>query len=290
MKKTTTLLLVCMLAIFSAGMVFAKPIYLVGKASVDASDPMDVNGTKIVRYTFRYTDAKDMWHDEQVMFCADAKRDGCDFNVPIGSVKTEGLVRTWDIPLELIQWNQSGTNWAKSEDLLNTSWLGIPDCRNLTVGKNLIIARSLKDANIEGSGGHYLLYVGPGAPYIPTADEVLSDEKTKVIYTCGAKPVATPVSAPVAKGPCIIVLKGDKERTEILKGIIEKSNPGVKVETVPGTGKIVTVSSPGATEHVTISDKLLAELRKVKDNPDIGLDSVCITQAGQIRKVISMCN
>jgi len=178
--KGLKLLLLLVLCGLSATVAIAKPIYLANEGWVEASDPMVVNGKKVVRYTIRYAEAGDMWHPIQVMFCADARRDGCDSNAFFNAVSTEGLVRTWDVPFEVIQWGQSGTNWGNED--VDPLMLGIPDCRNLHVGKNLRIARSLPDPDIKKSGGHYLLYVGPGAPYVPGPDDLLSDDKTKVLF------------------------------------------------------------------------------------------------------------
>ncbi len=174
--------MIAVLVLGFATLAIAKPVYLVNSAKISAN-PVTVGDKQFVRYTITYTDAKDMWQSDSVNFCADALREGCNENLPLAFVKSEGLTRTWDTPMDVIQGGQSGVNFAKDEDWFNTLWLGLPD-RKLEVGSNLVCARSVVDPEIPHSGGVYLLYTGPGAPYVPSATETGNDGRP-VIFPCG---------------------------------------------------------------------------------------------------------
>lgn len=193
MKKMIMLAIAAlMLASTSA---HAKPVWLAKGASVDAQ-PVIVDNNEFVRYTVRYQCAEDMWQDDVVNFCADKLREGCDRNLPIKFARTEGLTRTWDVPMEVVRNGQSGINFAKDENWFNTLWLGLPD-GNLRVGSNLVCARSIADAGIPHSGGTYLLYVGPGAPYVPSANTLGIDGRPVTFACSGNVPVVREV--PVVK-------------------------------------------------------------------------------------------
>lgn len=189
MKKMIMLAIAAlMLASTSA---HAKPVWLAKGAAVNA-EPVIVDNQEFVRYSVHYQCAEDMWQNDVTNFCADKLREGCDRNLPIKFTGTEGLTRTWDVPMEVVRAGQSGMNFTKDENWFDTLWLGLPD-RNLQVGSNLVCARSVMDPSIAKSGGTYLLYVGPGAPYVPSANELGIDGRP-VIFTCpGNVPAAREV-------------------------------------------------------------------------------------------------
>lgn len=169
--KALRLLVLCFVAIALSTSAMAYTERLTSPARVDA-DLVDVNGKKYIRFTFTHTSAADTWHDTLVSFCPDPLREGCDNNIPFSITKMEcTTTMIWDIPLEVIAGGQSAMNWACDEDWFNTKWLLLADCRNLTVGRNLIYYKSFPDPMIPKSGGMHLLYVGSGAPFVPAPDD-----------------------------------------------------------------------------------------------------------------------
>jgi hypothetical protein len=216
-----------------------------------------------------------MWANNQVQFCPDPLRPNCDPNVPFAAKEVNENVYEYDVPKELISYGQSALNLANDDDWLDALWLGLPDCQRLHLGKDLVLYKSMADPNIPKSGGMHILYVGLGAPFVPAADD-------PNLYSCGAKPVA--------KGPCVVFLKGDKARTDVLKSIIE-AYWGAQVHIESGTGHEVTVVGNGGTRSVPISDKLLASLQKLVGNQNAGdsLNSLCPEQAKLMREAIK-CN
>jgi len=199
MKKALILCLILLLGFASVAM--AAPVWLAGKGTVDA-EPIG----NAVRYTFTHADAKDTWHAEQVAFCPDPLREGCDGNIPFHFIKKDGNTMTWDIPMEVVKGGQSATNWANDEQWLNALWLGLPDCQNLTVGKNLIYYKSIVDPGIPKSGGMHLLYVGPGAPFVPQSGDPR-------IYTCGSTQRSSVVSTP-ASAVTMVAKPKQRKRTD----------------------------------------------------------------------------
>lgn len=191
------LLLMAMMLLGFATSAMAKPVYLAADAQVDAT-PVNVGGKEYLRYSIRTCDSGDLWMSNVVNFCADKLREGCDENLPSGYTSTDGNTRTWDVPMEVIKRGQSGMNFAHDGDWFNTLWLGLPDSK-VKVGPNLVCARSIKDENIAHSGGVYLLYVGPGAKYVPAPGELGIDGRP-VIVPCDGGYSAIPKAPPVTKG------------------------------------------------------------------------------------------
>ncbi|NTW27514.1 MAG: hypothetical protein HGA36_04275 [Candidatus Moranbacteria bacterium] len=203
--------------------VLAKPVNLAHLARIDAN-PVTINGCQFVEYVMRYTDPKDMWHDNTVNFCADALRDGCNENLPLKFISTEGLVRKYRTPMEVISAGQSGVNLAHDEDWFNTLWARIPD-NNLEVGNNLVCARSLPDVSIPHSGGTYLLYTGPGAPYVPSKNDVFPgtekrDASGNIIAGTGVKILVPCGNAAIAK--VVAPAPAKKAVTAVRKKVIKK--------------------------------------------------------------------
>lgn len=269
MKKTTLLLV--LLAIFAAGSALAKTVYLAGESWVEVGTSGDV-----IQFYWKFTDSGDMKLNNQVQFCPDPLRENCDPNVPFAANKTDGNTHRFDIPKEVIAGGQSAFNLANDDDWFDALWLGLPDCQQVHLGKDLVFYRSVADPNIPKSGGMHILYVGPGAPFVPNpADPNL--------YTCGAKPA----TAVAKKGPCKVTIYGDSARTAALKDIIQ-SYWGAEVTVQPGAGHEVTVIGNGGKRLVPISDKLLGQLQKLVGNPNAGdsLNSLCPEQAKLLREAV----
>ena len=274
MKKTTMLLVVCMLAIFSAGAAFAKTVYLAGEAWIEVDSTREP-----IEFIWKFSDQKDMWANNHVAFCPDLLRENCDPNVPFSGEKLSADTYGFKIPKEVIAGGQSAFNLANDDDWLDALWLGLPDCQRLHLGKDLVFYKSIADPNIPKSGGMHILYVGPGAPFVPNPNDPR-------LYTCGS--VSAPMATPVAKKePCKVTIYGDKARTEVLKSIIESYWPA-QVNVESGTGHEVTVVGNGGKRIVPISDKLLGQLRKLMGNPNAGdsLNSLCPEQARLLREAI----
>lgn len=190
-----------------ASVAFAKSVYLAGEAWVDA----DLVGNA-VQFTWKFADHGDMWANNQVQFCPDPLREGCDPNVPFAAANAGGNVYQYSIPMEVIAGGQSALNLANDSNWFDALWLGLPDCQRLHLGPHLIYYRSIVDPSIPKSGGMHILYVGPGAPFIPQPGDPR-------IYNCGkpVKSVAVP-SAPqkriisaldVGAGDNKVSVKGD---------------------------------------------------------------------------------
>ena len=166
------LLSMLVLVMFSPA-AFAKPVYLSGDAWVEANP-----GNGVVQFVWKFADSKDMWANNQVMFCADPLRENCDPNIPFAGKEVDGNQLKYDIPQEVIAGGQSAFNLANDADWLDALWLGLPDCQHVHPGKNVVFYRSVADPNIPKSGGMHILYVGPGAPFVPQANDPR-------LYTCG---------------------------------------------------------------------------------------------------------
>ncbi len=282
MKKMSCLLLV-MFFLALATVAVTKAVYLVGGTQVDA----EYMG-KYVRFTWKFSDTGDMWANNQVMYYPDPIRDQKpgfeDFvpdegNVPFPAKKTGTDILYYDIPTELIQWGQSALNLADNVDWFNGLWLGLPDCGKLHVGKNLVLYRSVARGDIPHSGGMHLLYVGPGAPFVPKANDPM-------LYQCGgnvaqatAPPVVTsryvspaptvapaPVVAQVVKSAPAPVKKktvADAGCTTCEKEIITKVD-AVKVDTGEIRESVGDVDKTEPVEEQTIQKKTRIILAKTK--------------------------
>lgn len=193
MKKMVMLMsLVLLLGFVSVAM--ATSVWLEKEAWVFADPTVSGNKLQYVRFSWTYADPNDMWANNQVQFCPDPLREGCDPNVPFAAEipKTEvykGNIFQYDIPGEVIEAGQSALNLANDSDWFNALWLGLPDCQKLHLGPHLIYYRSMPDPSISKSGGWHILYVGPGAPFIPQAGDPR-------IYNCAepAKSAAAPIA------------------------------------------------------------------------------------------------
>lgn len=174
-KKVMIMMLAVMLLAVSAA--FANPvIYLAGDAWVEVNPVKDA-----VQFIWKFSDSGDMWPDNQVMYCPDPLRGGCDQNVPFAPV-VSGKNYQFNVPMMVIAGGQSGFSLAKDGNWSDNLWLGLPDCRKLHLGKNLIYYNSTFDPGIPNSGGMHILYIGPGAPFVPKADDPRR-------YNCEAEPV-----------------------------------------------------------------------------------------------------
>lgn len=189
-KKVMIMMLAVMLLAVSAA--FANPvIYLAGDAWVEVNPVKDA-----VQFIWKFSDSGDMWPDNQVMYCPDPLRGGCDQNIPFAPV-VSGKNYQFNVPMMVIAGGQSGFSLAKDGNWSDNLWLGLPDCSKLHLGRNLIYYNSTPDSNIPNSGGMHILYVGPGAPFVPKADDPR-------IYNCAAEPVksVTMSTAPQKRSAC----------------------------------------------------------------------------------------
>lgn len=228
------MLMAILLVAFAASAAMATPVWLGNKAGVKAEPIMASDGVHIqyIRYIFTHVDHKDTWHKEFVAYCADPLRAGCDANIPMRYNSKDGGTMIWDVPFEIIAGGQSAVNWAKEETWLNTFWLGLPDCQNLTVGKNLIYYNSNKDEGIPGSGGMHLLYIGPGAPFIPQPGD-------PNLFTCAsyeAKSISTAPAVSVIQTPSPKKWRSQKKFRKLSNGIFCEE-PCIK-ETLQNTREI----------------------------------------------------
>lgn len=201
MKKKSLFLLIVLSLLFTATSI-AKPVHLTGEAWVDADPIISNRVLQSVKVTWRFAEIRDMWADNYIAYCADPLREGCDENAPFSVEKKEGNIFTYDIPGEVILRNQSAFNLAHDTDWFNASWLFLPDCKRLHLGRNLIYYKSNPDPTIAKSGGMHLLYVGPGAPFIPQQGDpnlYVCDAVAKVVSTPIAPIQIVPAPAPVVK-------------------------------------------------------------------------------------------
>lgn len=297
MKKAVAVLMATII-MGIAGMAMAKPVQLTGPAQADA-DQVTEGEKQFVKFTWCFTNNIDAekW-DNHVAYCPDELRPGCDSNVPFKMKKVSETSREVLVPMEVIAGGQSAFNLANDKDWFNAEWLFLPDCRRFRPGRNLTYYMSKPDPEIKKSGGMHVLYVGPGAPFIPSAD----DER---LYQC---PETAQASAPVADEStsaamaelaelqkheavsCRVVLKGDLARTDVLRDIV-RAYWHVDVEVQLSHGHEVVVVGEGGTRRVPISNKLLGQLRKLVGNPNAGdsLTSLCPEQARLIREAIGNC-
>jgi hypothetical protein len=273
--KALRLLVLCFVAIALSTSAMAYTERLTSPARVDA-DLVDVNGKKYIRFTFTHTSAADTWHDTLVSFCPDPLREGCDNNIPFSITKMEcTTTMIWDIPLEVIAGGQSAVNWACDEDWFNTKWLFLPDCRNLTVGRNLIYYKSLPDPMIPKSGGMHLLYVGPGAPFVPASDDprwfrcggyCAPSAPPIVIAPVVPAPVppvvkpAEPCKKPaspksICDEPCIQQISEDTSATRESVGVIDKTEPADEQKLQQKARKTLAISKRVETNTSTIIDQ-----------------------------------
>jgi hypothetical protein len=213
---------------------FATPVWLVHKARVDAEPA--TNGSDYVTFTWTYEDPQDMWQTNQVQFCPDPLRDGCDNNAPFTMVKISDKVLQINIPMEVIKAGQSAENLANDSNWLDALWLGLPDCGNLTLGKNLVYYKSVANPDIVKSGGMHILYVGPGAPFIPQAGDSRA-------YTCGANApvISAVVEAPEKSAPVATSGKGVTNAGGDNKVSVKGNNNDVTPQKVQQSQKMKTV-------------------------------------------------
>jgi hypothetical protein len=283
-KRVTIVMLIALVIMLTASSAIANPvIYLAGDTWVEANPVKDA-----VQFMWRFSDKGDMWPDNQVMYCPDPLRGGCDHNVPFAPVVSEKRYQ-FTVPMMVISGGQSGFSLAKDGNWSDNTWLGLPDCSKLHLERNLIYYNSTPDPNIPNSGGMHILYIGPGAPFVPKADDPR-------IYNCAAEPAKIVSAAPAfsvlpIKNLCKVTLVGSTTRTEVLKGIIG-SYWGADVKIEAGKGHNVIVTGSGGTRTVPISEKLLGQLKKLVGNPNAGdsLNSLCPEQAKLLREAIGDCN
>lgn len=297
MKKTSLLLAVCFLVLTTVAN--AATIRLAHRAGAKAA-PMAVNGNQVVRYNLHFTDPKDMWESDQVQFCPDEKREECDGNIPFPITKTSDRTGYIDIPMEVIMGGQSASNLAGSSDWLNANWLFLPDC-NLDLEGNLIFYRSQPNPNIPKSGGMHLLYVGPGAPFIPKDDD-------PQIYRCGGNVAQATVStvvtsryvAPVpAVAPAPVVTQTVKSTstsvkktaaddcTTCEKKIIAKVDE-VKEDTVATRGSVGDVDKTEPVETRTIQAGKRKILKRIGD--PVKPDSTLFKEVEQTNSTLGQLN
>ncbi|MFA6160292.1 MAG: hypothetical protein WC678_04390 [Parcubacteria group bacterium] len=207
MKKKSLFLLI-ILSLFFATTSAAKPVHLTGEIWVDM-DPIISSGGQLqsVRVTCKYANTIDMWADNYIAYCADPLREGCDNNIPFSAEKAggniyKGNVYIFEIPGEVITGGQSAFNFAHDTNWFDADWMWLPDCKRIHLGPHVIYYKSNPDPNIAKSGGMHLLYVGPGAPFIPTAD----DSRNYQCYnSVSAPPQAIQAPAQISPAPAPVI-------------------------------------------------------------------------------------
>lgn len=207
MKKKPLFLFVFLSLLFTTTSI-AKPVHLTGEIWVDM-DPIISSGGQLqsVRVTCKYANTIDMWADNYIAYCADPLREGCDNNIPFSAEKAvdniyKGNVYIFEIPGEVITGGQSAFNFAHDTDWFDADWMWLPDCKRIHLGPHVIYYKSNPDPNIAKSGGMHLLYIGPGAPFIPTAD----DSRNYQCYnSVSAPPQAIQAPAQVSPAPAPVV-------------------------------------------------------------------------------------
>lgn len=258
MKKV--LIITMAMVIIAASAAFAKPVYLAGEAWVDA-DP----ASNAVQFTWKFADHGDMWANNQVQFCPDPLREGCDPNVPFAAANAGGNVYQYSIPMEVIAGGQSALNLANDSNWLDALWLGLPDCSKLHLGKNLIYYRSILDPGIPKSGGMHILYIGPGAPFVPQAGDPR-------IYQCKVSPTTaiTPTISVAEKPKKAVPQKKFKKRADgticeepCIQETLQNTRE-IKSDVKEVKESVGTPDKTDAADEKTVQQKARKTLKKVK--------------------------